>query len=159
MTEDTVRIERQLEEAKVLLANQRLLERKHFKQEFLLRGGQYLVGVIMMFGLLSIEFSSTTIGVLGLLVVVSTFVHQTLCPDLKRNSATGEITKLHRLIATVEANIKAQTTETKQAADVSSLGRYVADTLDEIQRSIHLNYALIRRSASWYTRPFDVGQR
>lgn len=158
MKEDTAQIEHQLEEAKSILANQRLLEKKGFRYDLLLRSGQYVAGGILVTGLFHIDFAPTIIGLLGLLVLISTFVHHISYPDVKRISATAQISKLQRLIRTAEANLAEQALEEKSAVDMPSLTRYAADTLDEIQRSIHLDYALIRRSTSWYRRPSSAGK-
>jgi hypothetical protein len=71
----------------------------------LLVAGQYVVGGTLATSFLQESLSSTTVGVLGLVVLVATIVHQRYRPDLRARVAKSKLALLRATVRKSQDNI------------------------------------------------------
>jgi len=107
----------------------------------LLTFGQYIVGALLASSFVQASLTQEIVGSLGVLVLVSSAVHQRYRPDLQATGARQRGTKLRALIRDVEDDLY----DLKQ-------GRQGAPSVYEVRRKVTRDSAKLRR-AKWATQP------
>lgn len=138
-------IENKLNEAISILDKQKALKLRNHWVSWLLKIGQYLTGGILATSFFQEALSAQVAGFLGLLILLCTFMNQHFRPDVKFINAKTRILKLTRLIRTAKDSLSALDAKEKDAPDELSIIKTISEGIDEVERSQHLDYALMQR--------------
>ncbi|WP_351008821.1 hypothetical protein [Shewanella sp. S1-58-MNA-CIBAN-0166] len=96
---DNVRyLENRINELKRYLKEQQNIAKRNQISGNLLTIGQYIVGGLLATSFIQEQMSSVMVGILGLIVLFSSTVHQKFRPDLKAAAAQSRATKLKQLL-------------------------------------------------------------
>ena len=78
-------------------------------------------------------------------------------PDVKFMNANTRILKLTRLIRTTEDCLSALAAKEEDAPDEVTIIKNISESIDEVERSQHLDYALMRRKlSSRFAKPVNA---
>ena len=141
-------VKNKLYEAKSILDTQSALKLKNHWGSWLLKMGQYLTGAMLATFFFQDALSARVAGFLGLLVLLFTFMNHRFRPDVKFMNAKTRILKLTRLIRTAEGCLSALAAKEEDAPDELTIIKSISEGIDEVERSQHLDYALMRRKLS-----------
>ena len=95
--------------------------------------GQYIVGGVLATSFIQSALSKETVGVLGLLVLVSSLIHQRFRPDLQYRNAKERASLLRVLIRKAEDEIYAIRSSHPDAKTVRIVRQMVSDGLSKIE--------------------------
>jgi hypothetical protein len=147
-------VKNKITEAVEMLDRQRALKLRNLWLSSFLRIGQYVIGAILVTAFFQDALSAQGVGFLGLVVLLSTILQQRLHPDVKVINAKTRVLKLTRVIRTAEAGFKALQGKDKDAPDALTTIKNISEVLSEVERSQHLDYALMRRTiGSRFAKP------
>jgi hypothetical protein len=90
--------------------------------------GQYIVGVALTSSFLQANLTPTWIGVLGLIVLVTTAVHQRYRPDIKKRVAEAKVALLRSTIRNVQDELS-----TNENPPVNHIIKRITKTLNRIE--------------------------
>lgn len=150
-------IKNKLDEAKSILDTQKALKLRNHWGSWLLKIGQYLTGAILASSFFQDALLAQVVGFLGLLILLFTFMNHRFRPDIKFMNAKTRILKLTRLIRTAEDCLSALAAKEKDAPDEFTIIKNISEGIDEVERSQHLDYALMRRKlSSRFAKPVNA---
>lgn len=91
-------LENRMNELKRYLREQENIAKRNKLSGNLLTIGQYIVGGLLATSFIQEQISNVMVGILGLIVLFSSTVHQKFRPDLKSAAAQSRATKLKQLL-------------------------------------------------------------
>ncbi len=125
--------ETRLEEARHVLRRQETSARWNKWSMHSLVFGQYVVGGVLATSFIQAALSKETVGVLGVLVLVSSLIHQRFRPDLQYRNASERAALLRALIRKAEDEIYAILSSQPEAKTAYSVRQMVSDGLSKIE--------------------------
>ncbi|MUK45700.1 hypothetical protein GNP79_12185 [Aliivibrio fischeri] len=96
---------------------------------------QYIIGGVLTTSFIQDTLSSNIVGLLGLLVLISSLIHQHFRPDLKARLAKEQIVKLRSLLRDVEDNIFAIRNDAQCELFIKDIRSHVSSALNEIENT------------------------
>lgn len=96
---------------------------------------QYIVGGVLTTSFIQDTLSSQVVGLLGLLVLISSLIHQHFRPDLKARFAKERIVKLRSLVRSVENDLFAIEQGILKPEAMHNIREQVSMTLKEMESS------------------------
>ncbi|NMP04646.1 hypothetical protein HHE94_18245 [Pseudoalteromonas arctica] len=96
---------------------------------------QYIVGGVLTTSFIQDTLSSQIVGLLGLLVLISSLIHQHFRPDLKSRFAKERIVILRSLVRSVEDQLFAIVKEKSEPESIHNIRTQVSKTLKDIESS------------------------
>lgn len=97
--------------------------------------GQYIIGGLLASSFIQETFTPKLIGVLGILVLLSSLIRQRFRPDLKANGSKNNIVILRDLIRKVEDDIYAIKNGLNNAPSIIDVRMKVSKVLNSIEKS------------------------
>jgi len=101
----------------------------------LLSFGQYVVGGVLTTSFIQESLSNKVVGLLGVLVLVSSLIYQQYRPDILARSARYRVIELRTVIRNAEDMLYEMRTDPKNAPPVIELRKMVSERLAEIEKS------------------------
>jgi hypothetical protein len=96
---------------------------------------QYIVGGVLTTSFIQDTLSSQVVGLLGLLVLISSLIHQHFRPDLKSRFAKERIVTLRSLVRSVEDDLFAIDQGMLKPESMHGIRAKVSSTLKEMEKS------------------------
>jgi hypothetical protein len=127
-----IEVDSRLTEARRMLKRQRSTASWNRSANSLLTFGQYIVGGVLATSFVQDSLDSRIVGLLGVLVLASSLVHQYYRPDLVARSAAERYVQLRVLIRQAEDEIFARRSETTDAKSVLEVRRLLTAGLEAI---------------------------
>ena len=84
------------------------------------------------------------VGIFGLLLLLSVVLQQVILPEARYLGARGRISKLNRLQKTVDAALSPAEAGKRGTSDIAVMNERISEVLGEVERSLHLDYVLMR---------------
>ena len=122
-----------LEDARRELNRQESLVKWNSRAAASLTFGQYIVGGVLASSFVQESLTPPVIGFLGVLVLMSSLIHQTYRPDLQRSSARQRVHRLRALIRKVEDDLFALKNEHAGAPSIYDIRQDVSAGLTRIE--------------------------
>lgn len=98
-------IEKRIKELSDYLANQEAIEKRNRISGGFLTVGQYIVGGVLATSFIQETLSNQITGFLGVLVLVSSIIHQRFRPDLKVAGARSRVIRLRKALRSANDRI------------------------------------------------------
>ncbi len=95
--------------------------------------GQYVVGGVLATSFVQQSLSTQTVGLLGVLVLISSLIHQTYRPDVQSRGARERAMRLRKLIRYSEDILFSIRSEIKDAPSIHDVRNIVSRGLTEIE--------------------------
>jgi len=95
--------------------------------------GQYVVGGVLATSFVQQSLSTQAVGLLGVLVLISSLIHQTYRPDIQTRGARERAMRLRRLIRQAEDSLFAIRSATEHAPTMHDVRKLVSRGLSEIE--------------------------
>lgn len=95
--------------------------------------GQYIVGGVLATSFVQQSLSTQAVGLLGVLVLISSLIHQTYRPDIQTRGARERAMLLRRLIRRTEDGLFAIRSDTEDAPTIHDVREIVSRGLSEIE--------------------------
>jgi hypothetical protein len=148
------RIKDKLAETKSLLDQQRILETRNLRASVFLRIVQYaIVGFLIIFPFFKLP-SSGVIVLFGVILLVSILIQHYVHPDVRFINARSRLLKLKRIIRITEDSLSELEGSEEGTADARAILQDIIGSLGEVERSQHLDYAMLRiKLLSRYQKP------
>lgn len=124
-----------LQEARDMLRRQRSIAQSNRWISASLIIGQYIIGGLLASSFVQESLKPHTVGLLGLLVLVSSLLFQHFRPDIRLRGALARSLNLKNLIRVGENEIHAIRTNQPQAPTAYELGKRISDELSRIEAS------------------------
>lgn len=122
-----------LAEARELLRKQESSSTWHSRANGSLTFGQYVVGGVLATSFVQQTLSNQIIGLLGVLVLISSLIYQTYRPDLQSRGADERVMRLRRLIRRAEDELFAIKSEIKSAPTIQQVRQLVSRGLSDVE--------------------------
>lgn len=155
--EDPLRavVESRLREARQFLQNQNSYAVRNIWAMHSLVFGQYIVGALLASAFLQSFLTPTLVGLLGLLVIVSSSVQQRFRPDIKALGAKGRALRLKALLREMEIQLAAQRAGQASAPSLHQIASTLTEKLGEIEagEERELDALLKEQTAQLRTKP------
>ena len=120
-------------EARELLRKQEACSTWNARANGSLTFGQYVVGGVLATSFVQETLSNQTIGLLGVLVLISSLIHQTYRPDLQSRGARERVTRLRRLIRRAEDDLFTISSEIESAPSIQQVREFVSRGLSDVE--------------------------
>ena len=101
----------------------------------LLTIGQYIIGGLLASSFVQQSLRPDLVGVLGLLVLISSLIYQHFRPDIQLRGAMSRSLRLRALIRSVEDDIYAIRSNSSNAPTVEAVRRRISEALSAIEAS------------------------
>jgi hypothetical protein len=124
-----------LKDAKDALSRQKSLATTNRWMSALLTIGQYIIGGLLASSFVQESLTRQTVGILGVLVLLSSLVYQRFRPDIQLRGALRRAMKLKALIRAVEDDLYAIESNSAEAPTVDQIRRRISQGLSEIDAS------------------------
>jgi len=124
-----------LADAKGALERQTSLARTNRWMSALLTIGQYIIGGLLASSFVQQSLRPDLVGVLGLLVLISSLIYQHFRPDIQLRGAMSRSLRLRALIRSVEDDIYAIRSNSSNAPTVEAVRRRISEALSAIEAS------------------------
>lgn len=151
---DLPHIEKRLKELKEYLGCQESIEKRNSLAGGFLTIGQYIVGGILATSFIQETLSSHVIGFLGVLVLVSSIIHQRFRPDLKVAGARSRVLRLKKIHRSandrldrvrIEHNANSQELDLAENQIASSISTQISEIEEAEQQDLN-NFEAIQFS-------------
>lgn len=122
-----------LNEARELLQRQESSAKWNSRAASSLVFGQYVVGGVLATSFVQQTMSTQVVGLLGVLVLISSLIHQTYRPDIQARGARERIMRLRKLIRSVEDILFSIRSEVKEPSAIHEVRQMVSRGLSVIE--------------------------
>ena len=122
-------------EAKEELKRQESISRWQGRAATSLTFSQYIIGGVLATSFIQENLNQDMVGLLGLLVLVSSLIHQHFRPDLQSRFAKERIVTLRNLVRQSEDGLFAIKMGKSEEEEIHNIRDYVTRTLREIETS------------------------
>ncbi len=122
-----------LNEARELLQRQESSAKWNSRAAGSLVFGQYVVGGVLATSFVQQSLSTQVVGLLGVLVLISSLIHQTYRPDVQSRGARERVMRLRKLIRSVEDILFSVRSEVKDVSAIHDVRQMVSRGLTEIE--------------------------
>jgi len=122
-------------EAKKELNRQERIAKWQGKSATSLTFSQYIIGGVLTTSFIQENLTQEIVGFLGLLVLMSSLIHQHFRPDLQSRFAKKRIVTLRNLVRQVEDGLFAIQKKKSPEEEIYNIRDYVTRTLKEIESS------------------------
>ena len=133
--EPSLMVQSRLVDVKAVLEQQGKIERWSRRANGSLQFGQYIIGGVLATSLVQASLSPGIVSLLGVLVLVSSLVHQHYRPDLRLYGAKRRTVQLKALIRDVEDALYEIEQQRQGATSVFELRKMVSQALSQIEAS------------------------
>jgi hypothetical protein len=124
-----------LADAKGALERQTSLAKTNRWMSALLTIGQYIIGGLLASSFVQQSLRPDLVGILGLLVLISSLIYQHFRPDIQLRGAMSRSLRLRALIRSVEDDIYAIRSNSPNAPTVEAVRRRISEALSAIEAS------------------------
>lgn len=97
--------------------------------------GQVVIGGVLATSFVQSQLDRSTVSLLGVLVLISSLIHQQFRPDLKLRGARRRVTKLTHLLREAEDGVFEIQQKTPSAPSIEGLRRRVTQQLSQIEQT------------------------
>ena len=97
--------------------------------------GQVVIGGVLATSFVQLQLDPSIVSLLGVLVLVSSLIHQQFRPDLKNRGARRRVAKLTHLLREAEDGVFEIQQATHTAPSIESLRRRVTQQLSQIEQT------------------------
>jgi hypothetical protein len=122
-------------DARAALEQQEKVEQWSRRANGYLRFGQYIIGGVLATSLVQSNLSAVIVSILGVLVLVSSLVHQHYRPDLRFHGAKRRTVQLRALIRDVEDALYEIEQQRPGASSIFDVRKIVSRALSQIEAS------------------------
>jgi hypothetical protein len=129
----SLEVDSRLSEVREILQRQELAEVSAGISNGLIRFGQYVIGGVLATSVAQTNLSTASVTILGVLVLLSTLIHQHYRPDLRALNAKHRVMQLRALIRRAEDQIFEIKTTKAGAPSLYDIRQFVSETLARVE--------------------------